>query len=153
HKLVISTVTNTGQKVAQDLFREKAALIFYFPFDWKFTVRRALKAIDPQLVLLVETELWFNFLREAHQHGAKIAIVNGRLSERSANRYMWIRGFVRRALNNVDLALMQHQDDAKRLKEMGMKNSRLRVAGNIKFDQPIGEENALTEEFRQRFGS
>jgi 3-deoxy-D-manno-octulosonic-acid transferase len=152
HKLVISTVTNTGQQVAQDVFGDKATLIFYFPFDWKFTVRRALKAIDPQLILIVETELWFNFLREAHARGAKVAIVNGRLSERSANRYMWIRGFVARGLRSVDLALMQHQDDALRIKELGMKNSRIHVTGNIKYDQTDDiTDNSLTEEFRKRF--
>jgi 3-deoxy-D-manno-octulosonic-acid transferase len=152
HKLVISTVTNTGQQVAQDVFGDRAALIFYFPFDWKFTVRRALKAINPQLILIVETELWFNFLREAHARGAKVAIVNGRLSERSANRYMWIRGFVARGLRSVDLALMQHQDDALRIKKLGMKNSRIHVTGNIKYDQTDDiTDNSLTKEFRGRF--
>jgi 3-deoxy-D-manno-octulosonic-acid transferase len=151
-KLVISTITATGQEVARNLFADKAALIFYFPFDWKFTVRRALKAINPQVVLLMETELWFNFLREARRRDVKIAIVNGRLSERSVDRYMWIGRFMKRVLHNVELALMQDQGDANRIKELGMKNSRIRVTGNIKFDQH-GEarESSLTEEIRGRF--
>ncbi|HEV7643076.1 MAG TPA: 3-deoxy-D-manno-octulosonic acid transferase [Pyrinomonadaceae bacterium] len=153
HKLVISTTTRTGQEVAQNLFADKAALIFYFPFDWKFAVRRALKTINPQVVLLMETELWFNFLRVAHKSNVKIAIVNGRLSDRSVNRYMWIRKFMIRVLYYVDLALMQSQQDGNRIKELGMKNSRIRVTGNIKFDQPVDEqENLLTGDFRKRFG-
>lgn len=152
HKLVISTITKTGLTVAEKLFAGKAALIFYFPFDWKFTVRRVLGAIKPHVVLLVETELWFNFLREAHRNGVKVAIVNGRLSERSVNRYMWIRGFMQRALHYIDLALMQSQADAGRIKELGMKNSRIRITGNVKFDQLISEkESALTGQFRRRF--
>ncbi len=152
HKLVVSTITKTGREVAEKLFAGKAALIFYFPFDWKFTVRRVLRAIEPQAVLLMETELWFNFLREAHRGGVKVAIVNGRLSERSVNRYMWIRGFMQRALHYIDLALMQSQADAGRIRELGMKNSRIRVTGNVKFDQLISEkESALTQEFRRRF--
>jgi 3-deoxy-D-manno-octulosonic-acid transferase len=153
HKLVISTITKTGQEVAQNLFADKAALIFYFPFDWKFAVRRALKIINPQVVLLMETELWFNFLRVAHKSNVKVAIVNGRLSDRSVNRYMWIRKFMMRVLHYVDLALMQSQQDANRIKELGMKNSRIRVTGNIKFDQPLDEqEDPLTGDFRKRFG-
>jgi len=153
HKLVISTITDTGQELARQLFADKAALIFYFPFDWKFTVRRALKAIKPQTVLLMETELWFNFLREAHKSGARVAIVNGRLSERSVRRYSWIPKFMHRVFHYVDLALMQSQGDAGRIRNIGIRNSKVRVTGNVKFDRAAdGRENLLTEEFRRQFG-
>jgi 3-deoxy-D-manno-octulosonic-acid transferase len=153
HKLVISTITDTGQEVARRLFADKAALIFYFPFDWKFSVRRALKAIKPQAVLLMETELWFNFLREAHKSGASVAIVNGRLSQRSVGRYSWIPKFMHRIFHYVDLALMQSQGDAGRIRNIGMRNPRIRVTGNIKFDQGLDDnESLLTREFRRRFG-
>lgn len=152
HLLVVSTITKTGQELAQKIFADKAALVFYFPFDWKFAVRRALKKIEPQVVLLMETELWFRFLREAHYRGTKLAIVNGRLSEKSVNGYMYIRKFMHRILHYIDLALMQGQDDARRIKELGMKNSRIRVTGNIKFDLAVDDKEAsLTEEFRFRF--
>src|SRR5687767_4745441 len=67
YRLVVSTTTNTGQDLANKLYGEMADLIFYFPFDWKFTVRRALANIKPNIVLLMETELWFNFMREANK--------------------------------------------------------------------------------------
>ena len=87
YRIVISTVTRTGQELAHKLFSEQADLIFYFPFDWKFTVRRTLQKIKPNVVLIMETELWFNFIREAKKSGTQIFIVNGRLSEKSADRY------------------------------------------------------------------
>ncbi|MGH7782822.1 MAG: 3-deoxy-D-manno-octulosonic acid transferase, partial [Candidatus Binatia bacterium] len=81
HLLVFSTTTRTGQELARNIFKGKAAAIFYFPFDWKFSVRRALKNYRPSIVLLMETEIWPRFFRESHRSGAKLAIVNGRLSE------------------------------------------------------------------------
>ena len=64
HALVVSTITLTGQKLARDVFRTDAESVFYFPFDWRWSVRRALKTINPAAVLIMETELWPNFLRE-----------------------------------------------------------------------------------------
>src|SRR5689334_3617394 len=64
HALVVSTITRTGQKLAQDVFARHVDSVFYFPFDWRWSVRRALRAVNPSLVLLMETELWPNFLRE-----------------------------------------------------------------------------------------
>src|SRR3982751_4742145 len=63
-RLVVSTTTRTGQELAQNLFREKTDAVFYFPFDWRFSVRRALSAFRPSLVLLMETEIWPRFFRE-----------------------------------------------------------------------------------------
>lgn len=152
YKLVVSTVTLTGQNLARDIFAEDAELVFYFPFDWKFSVRRALNKIKPAAVLLMETELWFNFVREAHKSGVKVCIVNGRLSEKSVKRYALIPRTMQRVLHHVDLALMQNGADAKRLLGLGSRGTRVRVTGNIKFDQEFEEvESDLTREFRERF--
>ncbi|MEJ7701902.1 MAG: glycosyltransferase N-terminal domain-containing protein [Pyrinomonadaceae bacterium] len=108
-----------------------------------------LKIIKPSVVLLMETELWFNFLREASKSGAKIGLVNGRLSKKSAARYLYIRKFVARVLSFVDLALMQGERDAKRLIQLGIDAEKVKVTGNIKFDQKFDEgENNLTRELR-----
>lgn len=152
YKLVISTTTLTGQTLARDLFAGKAALVFYFPFDFKFIVRRVLRKVKPSVVLLMETEIWFNFIREAGKSGAKIAIVNGRLSEKSANRFKLIAKTIRRVLRYIDTALMQTNADAKRLLSLGSRETKIKVTGNIKFDQNISEdEDARTENFRRRF--
>ena len=152
-RLVVSTTTKTGQTLAREVFAGDADFIFYFPFDWQFAVRRVLRTIKPSAVLLMETELWFNFLRETGASGAKVAIVNGRLSERSAVRYLYFKNFIRRGLNFVDLALMQGNEDAERLIKLGIDPEKVKVTGNIKFDQKIDPgEDALSRELRKQFG-
>lgn len=152
-RLVVSTTTKTGQELAKSIFRDQADTVFYFPFDWKFSVRRAFKNFRPEIVLLMETEIWFNFFNEADKSGVKLVIVNGRLSEKSANRYSHIKRFIGRVLNCVDLALMQGEADAKRILSLGINANKVKVTGNLKFDHGVGDgENALTHEFRQRFG-
>jgi 3-deoxy-D-manno-octulosonic-acid transferase len=152
YKLVVSNTTFTGHNLAKDVFKDQASLVFYFPFDWKFSVRRSLAKIQPDIVLLMETEIWFNFIRETAKTGAKISIINGRLSEKSAKRYKIIQKTFRRVLRSIDLALMQTGADAQRLLAIGGRNTRIRITGNIKFDQPLSEiENKLTEHFRERF--
>jgi len=151
--LVISTTTRTGQEVARNTFQEVAELVFYFPFDWQFAVRRALRNISPSVVLLMETEIWFNFIREASRSGVAVAIVNGRLSARSVKRYGYIGHFMHRVLSHVDLALMQSNSDATRLMSLGMRGNRVKVTGNLKFDRDIDNaETGLKDVFRERFG-
>jgi len=152
HRLIVSTTTKTGQTLARDIFKDTTDAVFYFPFDWKFSVRRALRNFKPSIVLLMETEIWPRFFREAHLSGAKIAIVNGRLSEKSFSRYSYVKSFVRKVLGNVDLALMQGEADARRIKELGMSLDDVFVTGNIKFDHSINQvENSLTSDLRDRF--
>ena len=152
HALVVSTTTRTGQRVARDAFRDEAASVLYFPFDWAWTVRRALRTVNPSVVLIMETELWPNFLRECRKRHVPTAIVNGRLSERSFRRYQLVRRFIKRIVNDLELALMQTEADARRLRGLGLAPERVFVSGNVKFD--IGNdagEQALTAEMRERF--
>ncbi len=153
HALVVSTITRTGQKLAADVFGRHADAVFYFPFDWRWSVRRALRAINPSVVLLMETELWPNFLRECKAREIPVALVNGRISRQSFRRYSLIKPFLRRVLESVNIAVMQSDADARRLQELGMRAERIQTAGNLKFDagalQPAGEKTA---EIRRRFG-
>jgi 3-deoxy-D-manno-octulosonic-acid transferase len=152
HALVVSTTTLTGQRIARDVFREDAAAVIYFPFDWAWTVRRSLRAVNPAVVLIMETELWPNFLRECRKRRVSVAIVNGRLSERSFRRYRIIRRFVKRIVNDLDLALMQTETDAARVRALGLADERVLVSGNVKFDAPDDTGGqALTAELRERF--
>lgn len=152
-RLIVSTTTRTGQELARNIFAEAADLVFYFPFDWKSTVRRALRRLQPSIVILMETEIWFNFLREASKSGARTAIVNGRLSERSLRRYSWLGHFMHRIMTYVDLALMQSNADATRIMALGLRGSRVKVTGNLKFDhESDARESDMTEAFRERFG-
>ncbi len=153
-RLIVSTTTKTGQELAQKVFAGKADAVFYFPFDWKFSIRRALENYKPSVILLMETEIWPRFIHEAKLAGAKIAIVNGRLSERSVRRYAMVRTFIARVLQNLDLALMQGKADADRIKALGMDENKILVTGNLNFEQPGPSTDAdqLTESFRSRFG-
>lgn len=153
YRLVVSTTTKTGQELAQSVFRGRADSVFFFPFDWKFSVRRALDTFRPSVVMLMETEIWPRFFREVKHSGARLVIVNGRLSEKSFKNYSLARRFVRSVLNDLDLALMQGEADAGRILALGLDPERVVVTGNIKFDQNTDEsEGGLTDEFRQRFG-
>ncbi len=152
YRLVISTTTKTGQDLAHKIFADQAELIFYFPYDWRFSVRRALDVIKPNIILIMETELWFNFVRSAGKREARVFLINGRLSEKSFNRYARIPKTMSRVLHYFTLTLMQNAADAKRISDLGIRNSKVKITGNVKFDQLPGKnENSLTVEFRERF--
>ena len=153
HALVVSTITLTGQTLARDVFRDQAESVFYFPFDWRWSARRALKAINPAAVLIMETELWPNFLRECKARRIPVALVNGRISRKSFRRYKMIKFFLPRVLSCLSVAVMQSETDAERLESLGMAREKLFTAGNLKFDSEVaGELSGRTEELRQRFG-
>ena len=153
HRIIISTTTLTGQTLAKNIFKHKADAVFYFPLDWKFSVRRALANYKPSVVLLMETEIWPRFIREAKKSGVKVAIVNGRLSETSSKHYSIFKSFIQNVLADVDIALMQGDADAKRLISLGIDPAKVRIPGNLKFDLNFNSSEAdLTAEFRKRFG-
>ena len=152
HSIVVSTTTLTGQKLARDVFQSDAEAVFYFPFDWAWTTRRALRTLEPAAVLLMETELWPRLLRECHKKAIPVSMVNGRISDTSFRRYKWIRPFIGRVINNLDLALMQSEQDAERMRQLGLAPERVVVTGNLKFDAiEDASEQRLTAEFRARF--
>lgn len=153
HSIVVSTITSTGQKLARDIFKNEVDQVFYFPFDWQWVVRRTLNALNPKIVLLMETELWPGFLRECERRKIPVAIINGRLSDASFRRYHVIKRFMKRVLVSVDLAIMQTEADANRLAALGMIESKTFVAGNLKFDAgAVPSALSLTSTFKQRFG-
>jgi len=148
----VSTVTVTGQELAREVFKDEATRIFYFPVDWRWSVRRTLDAIQPSLILIMETELWPNFLYECHQRQIPTVIVNGRLSEKSFSRYRLIKSFISKVLSCVNLAVMQTEADAARIRDLGLAHERIEIAGNMKFDAgTVAEPDDLTRTFCDRF--
>jgi 3-deoxy-D-manno-octulosonic-acid transferase len=146
HKIFVSTTTDTGQTLARKRFGD--AKVFYFPMDFGFAIRPYLKALRPELVVIAETEFWPNFMRLAHAAGARIAVVNARISDRSWPSYRRFRGLLRRLLENVDLFLAQTPEDDARLRDIGAISSRVRVAGNLKFDIPAPIAPPIVESLR-----
>jgi 3-deoxy-D-manno-octulosonic-acid transferase len=134
HRVVISTTTDAGQKLARTRFGAES--VFYFPLDFAFAIRPYLRLLQPELVVIAETEFWPNFLRLAHLSGARIAVVNARISDRSLSGYRRFRHLLARVLQHVDLFLTQTEEDARRLKEIGAPAERIHVTGNLKFDVP-----------------
>jgi 3-deoxy-D-manno-octulosonic-acid transferase len=146
HRLFVSTTTDTGQALARDRFGE--ANVFYFPLDFAFAIRPYLRELRPQMVVIAETEFWPNFLRLARASGARIAVVNARISDRSWPRYRRFRGLVQKLLANVDLFLAQTPVDATRLQDIGASAERVRVGGNLKFDIPAPVPPPIVENVR-----
>jgi 3-deoxy-D-manno-octulosonic-acid transferase len=145
-RIVVSTVTDTGQKLARQRFG--AENVFYFPLDFAFAVRPYLQTLQPQLVVIAETEFWPNFLRLAHASGAQVAVVNARISDRSFPGYRRVRRWLARVLQNVDLLLAQANQDRERLLAIGAPAQRVLVAGNLKFDVPPPQPPPLVEQLR-----
>ena len=143
-RVVVSTTTHTGQRLAREKFG--AENVFYFPLDFGVCIKPYLRALRPEMVILAETEFWPNFLRLARKSGARLAVVNGRISDRSYPRYLRYRGMLEKVLEPVDLFLAQSEGDAERLRSIGAVASRVEVAGNLKFDAtPPVESEAVTQ--------
>ena len=133
HRLIFSTTTATGQAVARSRISEADAFC-YFPFDWKFSVRKSLQKIRPSVVILMESELWPNFLHECNKQKIPVIVTNGRVSDRSFKRSMKFAFWFRRMTANVTYFLMQSEADAHRISALGAKSENVIVTGNIKYD-------------------
>jgi 3-deoxy-D-manno-octulosonic-acid transferase len=147
HRVLVSTTTGTGQKLARERFNENN--VFYYPADFAFAIWPYLRALQPSLVVLAESEFWPSFLHLARRSGARIAVVNARVSDRSLPRYLRLRAIWRRVLRNLDLFLAQSDEDARRLAAIGAPEARVRVAGNLKFDVQPPEALPAIEMLRQ----
>jgi 3-deoxy-D-manno-octulosonic-acid transferase len=136
--LLASTTTETGRAVAEQ--RIPAARFVFFPFDFSWSVRRALRALRPRAVLLIETELWPNFLAACAAESIPAVVINGRISPRSFPRYRLIRSWFRPVLRHVRLFCMQSAADAERILALGAPAERVTVTGNLKYDLPALDE-------------
>jgi 3-deoxy-D-manno-octulosonic-acid transferase len=144
-RLILSTVTVTGHYTARRRVPEADA-VFYFPFDYPCIVRKVIKGINPELVLIAETELWPNFFRELKRAGIPSAVINGRISPHSYKNYMKFRKLFSTVFDHITLFCMQSEEDAVRIKEIGADPDKVFVTGNLKFDQkiPTAQPNPIT---------
>ncbi len=150
-RLIISTTTMTGQALARERMNFADGFL-YFPLDWVFAVRRDLEAVRPAVVVIVETEIWPNFLRECAKRNIPVAFVSGRISDRSFarhQRFLRLAGFYLRPLLDKTLAggsvfLMQSERDAERLRALGAAGERVQVAGNLKYDLAMPEATPIS---------
>jgi len=134
--VILTTVTRTGKEAAKKYVPEADSVLF-LPVDHPFSVGQAIKRIDPRLLLIAETELWPNLLRSCGKRGIPMILFNGRISEKSFQRYRLFRAFFRGCLKYISLFLMQTVEDRDRIVEIGAAPEKTRVAGNLKFDQTL----------------
>jgi 3-deoxy-D-manno-octulosonic-acid transferase len=151
-RLVVSTTTSTGQVLARERMNFSQA-VFYFPFDWNGPVRRAFRAVRPDMLIILETEIWPNLLRHARNSRVPVVFVNGRLSDRSFRGFTraakmsggLLGAFLRRILSDGTLYLAQTQQDASRLIALGAAKDRVMVTGSMKYDLPEPAPNAFVD--------
>ncbi|QDT89775.1 3-deoxy-D-manno-octulosonic acid transferase [Gimesia algae] len=149
-ELVISTTTHTGYAVAKEKFPELT--VCYFPLDFSWAAKRALQRIRPTAVILVEMELWPNFVLAADQSGIPVSIINGRLSEKSFRGYRKLRWLIGPLLNRLQLIAVQTDAYAERFQNLTGHVDRIQVTGSIKFDGiQVDRANRLTAELRSVF--
>lgn len=147
--LVVSTTTDTGHDEAKKAFPDLSIILW--PLDFSWAVSRALHAVNPDLVILGEGELWPNFLMSAKRFGAKVAVLNGRMSPRSTRRYQRVRFLANALLSRIDLILAQSTEYAANYRALGAVN--VRVTGNIKYDGvQLDRDNAKTRAMRDLLG-
>jgi 3-deoxy-D-manno-octulosonic-acid transferase len=147
---VVSTTTDTGFDEATRAFPDLP--VFYFPFDFSWAVRRALKDVAPDLVILSEGEIWPNFLRMARAQDITLAVVNGRLSPRSASRHRRMRWLVRPLWRCLDLIVAQNEEYAESYRQIGVDPRRIVVSGSVKFDGvSVDRGSERVEKMRQLF--
>jgi 3-deoxy-D-manno-octulosonic-acid transferase len=152
-QIIFSTSTETGQEMAHRFIKDAAAFI-YFPLDIPYIVRKMIKLAKPDVFVLVETELWPNFLRVCESRRIKTLMVNGRISPRSYSRYRLTRFFWKRILYNLNAAGMISEIDAVRLKNIGMDPTKIKVLGNAKYDALAAlAAPALQEEIAHQFNA
>src|ERR1051326_1373293 len=149
-QILVSTTTATGRALARQRFGESR--VFFMLLDFGLAVRRYLAALQPQLIVIAETEFWPNLLHLARKRQTSLAIVNARISDRSFPRYRRFGWFFRRVLAEVDLFLAQTADDAQRLREIGAATGRVQVSGNLKFDVRPNPQPALVTGLRAALG-
>jgi tetraacyldisaccharide 4'-kinase len=157
-RFLFTTLTLTGRSALDRLVREKwgdrpDTLIRLFPVDLPGVALRLLKKLKPDLVLLIETELWPNFLNAAHRLGIPIMVVNGRITLRSFSRYRWVGPILKRSLSGIERFFMQTPSDAERIIKLGAPPQRVAVMGNLKLDsEPASLLESERADFLMRWG-
>ena len=146
---IISTGTETGQTVARKHFAPLGALVCYFPLDIPWAVQRYLDHLRPQVFIGLESEIWPNFLTQAHHGGVRLALVNARLSDQSLRRFLKYRRYFIDIFNLIDVVAAGSPPDLQRWKQLGLAPSRLHLTGNLKYDRLLqGKDESRLREFR-----
>jgi 3-deoxy-D-manno-octulosonic-acid transferase len=151
--LLVSVSTLAGRGIADDKLRSLVDGVFYAPLDFVFVIRRVLRLLRPRMVVVAETEIWPNLFREVARAGCGLMIVNGRISDEAAPRYLKWRWFFRCALQWPDAILAQNTVMRERFLAVGAPQNKVLVGGNLKYDFQPGSAPLDVEEFLGRVQS
>lgn len=138
YNIVLTTITDTGKEVASKTFQEPSVKILYLPFDFRSLIKRFLHKIEAKALFLTETELWPNLILEASS-SIPVALINGRVSEKSFKRYKMIKFFIKPLLERMSFLAVQEELYAERLEKLGAPSEKIKVVGNLKFDLQVKE--------------
>ena len=133
-KIMVTTGTNTGQKIAHKKLDEVVDLITYFPFDTPSCIKRFFDNVKPDIILVAETEIWPNIAIECKKRGIKLCIINGRISDRTYNSYKKLKFFFKPLLNNYTGILTQSSEDLNKFLSLGTNPDSTMRMNNLKFD-------------------
>jgi 3-deoxy-D-manno-octulosonic-acid transferase len=150
-QFVVSTTSRTGYELACKKYADFT--VFYCPLDFSWAVRNAIRRIRPSILMLAELELWPNLISAAKEHGARVAIINGRLSDHSFPGYRRIRPFVASMLRQIDLIAAQNEESARRFLALGAPAHAVQVTGSLKYDgAQTDRQNPRTQALRELAG-
>jgi 3-deoxy-D-manno-octulosonic-acid transferase len=144
YSLIVSVITESGKKEAERILSagsigKEVEFVFHAPMDLKRFVKRALASVNPCALILVETELWPNLIKEAKKSGCWVAMINGRISKESFSKYLLVGSLFSEVLSHVDLFCMQSQEHAEKIKKLGAEPDKIKVLGNLKFDRMMSQ--------------
>jgi 3-deoxy-D-manno-octulosonic-acid transferase len=150
-EIVVSTTTKTGYDLACRKYGDRT--VFYCPLDFSWAVANAMRRVRPALLVLAELELWPNLIAAAKEHGARVAVINGRLSDNSFRGYHRLRPLVRRVLRKLDLIAAQNSETVDRFVTLGARHGAVHSTGSLKFDgAQLDRHNPRTLELRHLAG-
>ncbi|MFH0889158.1 MAG: 3-deoxy-D-manno-octulosonic acid transferase [Planctomycetota bacterium] len=161
YEFVISTSTPSAQKLVKEKYPDTKS--FFFPLDLSLIIKKALKQINPALIILIEQELWLNLIRIAASKRIPIILLNGRITKHSTIRYRFIKPVIRRIWNKISYFCVQNKEYFERFKALGVKSDKIMITGNMKYDlldkpspcsQGRGKSDSQTDEvsYRKIFG-
>ncbi len=137
YEFVVSTTTRAGFELACKRFGQEA--VFYAPLDFSWAVEQAMRRVRPALLILVELEVWPNLIATAERHGARVAVINGRLSDRSFRGYSQIQRYLKSTFARLDLVAAQTEVYAERFRTLGTASNAIFVSGSVKFDHAVAD--------------
>jgi 3-deoxy-D-manno-octulosonic-acid transferase len=148
-EIILTTTTNSGKAFAQKL--KIADHVFLAPLDFEQCLKRSFGALNPSMILIVETEFWPNWLMYAREKSIPVILINGRISEKKFKSYYRFRFLFESLLNSFEKCLVQTSEDQNRLSHLGVISSNIYVVGQMKYDLEF-RESELENQFKLEMG-